>query len=314
MSVVGHRIHDDEPDTSEPIVRTLLAAECPHWSGLPVAHLQSSGTDNAMWRVRVDGATDVVVRLPRRPRAAEKVAAEAELLRRLSTTRLVSVLSIPTVLHVGEPHEVFPHRWSVFGWVDGSDAWSARAELGDELDGLADDLGEAVLATRELAGDLPAPVRGPGERGGPMEPLVARLERWLDAPRWRASELIDVARVRHLAAESLDVPTSGESCFVHGDLIPGNLLVRSGRLVAIVDWGGAGYGDPAQDLAPAWSVLGSASRQRFREIVQADDAAWVRGRTIELEHAVGGVLYYVPRGHALGDVMATTLSRILDEA
>lgn len=313
MSVVAHRIHEDEPETTEPVVRTLLEAECPHWSGLPVAYLQSSGTDNAMWRVLVGGAEDVVVRLPRRPRAAEHVVAEAELLRELSATRLVSVLSIPTVLHVGQPHEVFPHRWSVFGWVEGSDAWTARAELGDELEGLSDDLGRAVLAIRELPGGLPAPVRRPGERGGPMEPLVGRLERWLDDPRWRAPELIDVDRVRHLALEALGVPGSVAPSFVHGDLIPGNLLVRSGRLAAILDWGGAGYGDPAQDLAPAWSVLGPAGRRRFREIVGADDAAWVRGRTIELEHAVGGVLYYVARGHALGDVMARTLSRILGD-
>ena len=147
-----------------------------------------------------------------------------------------------------------------------------------------------------------------------MEPLLARLERWLDDPRWRAPELIDVERVRHLAADALHVPDAARTCFVHGDLIPGNLLVRSGRLTAILDWGGAGYGDPSQDLAPAWSVLGPAGRRRFREIVGADDAAWVRGRTIELEHAVGGVVYYVPRGHPLGDVMARTLSRILDEA
>jgi hypothetical protein len=51
----------------------------------------------------------------------------------------------------------------------------------------------------------------------------------------------------------------------------------------------------------------------FREIVEADDATWIRARTFELEHAVGGVLYYLPRRHALGDVMACTLERILQE-
>jgi hypothetical protein len=47
--------------------------------------------------------------------------------------------------------------------------------------------------------------------------------------------------------------------------------------------------------------------------VGPDDSTWVRARTIELQHAVGGVLYYVPRRHALGDVMARTLHRILDD-
>jgi hypothetical protein len=44
-----------------------------------------------------------------------------------------------------------------------------------------------------------------------------------------------------------------------------------------------------------------------------DDATWVRARTFELEHAVGGILYYTPRRHPLGDVMARTLDRILEE-
>lgn len=51
----------------------------------------------------------------------------------------------------------------------------------------------------------------------------------------------------------------------------------------------------------------------FREIVGADDAAWLRARTIELEHAVGGVLYYVPRKHVLGDSQAATLATISED-
>jgi aminoglycoside phosphotransferase (APT) family kinase protein len=118
--------------------------------------------------------------------------------------------------------------------------------------------------------------------------------------------------VRRLAAEAREV--TGEPVvtgFTHGDLIPGNLLVDEDRLTAVIDWGGAGHGDRAQDLAPAWSVLEGPSRTIFRAAVGADDASWVRGRTFELEHAVGGVLYYVPRRHPLGDVMARTLQRIL---
>jgi len=309
---VRHTIHDHEPDTSEATVRALLAAECPGWSNMPVAYLKTSGTDNAMWRVRVNSGRDVVVRLPRHARAAEKVVHETDLLGKLSSNSFGSAISTPRVLHVGEPHESFPHHWSVLSWLDGSDAWSARAGLDIKVEEHAVDVGEAVLAIRELSG-LPVAERRPGDRGGPIEPLVRRLEGWLDDPQWRASELIDVARVRCLATEALDVADTVDTRFVHGDLIPGNLLVRSGRLSAIIDWGSAGYGDPAQDLSPAWSVLSPEARRVFREVVDADDASWIRARTFELEHAVGGILYYVPRRHVLGDVMARTLERILDD-
>ena len=80
---VPERIHDDEPDTSEPMVRALLAAECPAWADLPMEYLRSSGTDNAMWRLRPEGGNDLVVRLPRRPNAAANVEQETYLLRAL---------------------------------------------------------------------------------------------------------------------------------------------------------------------------------------------------------------------------------------
>lgn len=314
-AVVAHPIHDDEPDTGEAVVAALLAAECPQWARLPREHLRTSGTDNAMWRVRVPDGTDVVVRLPRRPGAAAQVAAEADRLHQLAASPLAGRVVTPRVLHVGEPHAAFPHRWSVLEWIDGTDAWTARAELQDDpaQHALASDLSEAVLAIRALTGTIEAAARRPGDRGGPIRPLVRRLEGWLDDPQWRADELIDVAAVRRLAAAALEVPDAAGPAFVHGDLIPGNLLVRSGRLAAILDWGGAGYGDPAQDLAPAWTVLGPTGRQRFRAIVGVDHDEWVRARTIELEHAVGGVLYYVPRRHPLGDVMTATLQRILTD-
>ena len=135
------------------------------------------------------------------------------------------------------------------------------------------------------------------------ERLAVIVERGLD---------LDVVNEPVLTAEAnelVDEPV--QQRFVHGDLIPGNLLVDGGRLTAIIDWGGAGHGDPAQDLAPAWAVLTTTERAALRDVVGADDAAWIRGRTFELEHAVGGVLYYAPRRHPLGDVMARTLEHIL---
>ena len=56
----------------------------------------------------------------------------------------------------------------------------------------------------------------------------------------------------------------------------------------------------AADLASAVTRLRTLARLPAR-----------RRRLFELEHAVGGVLYYRPRGHPPGTVMQTTLDRIL---
>jgi hypothetical protein len=41
---VVHKIFDDEPDTSESVVRALLASECPQWANLPVGLPQYVGS------------------------------------------------------------------------------------------------------------------------------------------------------------------------------------------------------------------------------------------------------------------------------
>ncbi len=258
------RIHDDEHDTSESTVRALLAAQCPQWSGLAMSYLDTSGTDNAMWRVHVPSGDDVVVRLPRRARSTTDVAQEVAVLRAVAGSPLAEIVRTPHVLHVGTAEHVFPLPWTVLGWLDGTDAWTARRSL-EEAPEIAcrRSRRRGADAIRGLT-DVPAPRRHPGERGGPIEPLLQRLDRWLDDPQWRAADLIDVAAgatVRGLDAWSLQ--RSGRDIrFVHGDLIPGNLLVHGGRLSAIIDWGGAGYADPAQDLTPAWAVFDERSSPR----------------------------------------------------
>jgi aminoglycoside phosphotransferase (APT) family kinase protein len=311
---VSERIHDDEPDTSEATVRALLAAQCPQWAARPLTYLATSGTDNAMWRAHArDGGDDVVVRLPRRPRAAANMAAELDLLARLSSA-LAGVVRTPVVHHVGTPEEVFAHTWAVLGWLAGTDGWTARDELDADADALAVDMAGAIDAIGALT-DLPVDRRGPGERGGPIGPLLDRIDWWLTDPKWNAPSLVDVAAVRRLADEAREVVDEPVPLrFVHGDLIAGNVLVDGGRLAAVIDWGSAGWADPAQDLSPAWAIFDGASRRRFRDAIGADDATWLRARTFELEQALGGVLYYVPRRHPLGDLMARTLQRILAAA
>jgi aminoglycoside phosphotransferase (APT) family kinase protein len=308
---VTGRIHDEEVDTSEGVVRSLLAEQRPEWAGLQLRALSSTGTSNALWRVRGFDQRDVIVRLPRTERAERSILAEQALLPVLGRSPLAASVRVPELVHAGAPGASFPLHWVVLGWIDGDDAWTARSMAASIEDALANGLAAAVNAIATLT-DLPAPQRRSGERGGPLPALLDRLNRWLDDPQWSADDLIDTAAVRRSAAQSAEVadhrPASG---FVHGDLIPGNVLTVDGRLYAIIDWGGAGYGDAAQDLTPAWAIFDRRARELFRAAVDADEASWLRGRAFALEQAVGGVLYYVPRRHPLGDVMTRTLRRIL---
>ena len=64
--------------------------------------------------------------------------------------------------------------------------------------------------------------------------------------------------------------------------MPGNLLVQSGTLAGVIDWGGLGLGDPACDLMVAWNLLPAGARDVFRAELGVDDATWARGRGLAL--------------------------------
>ncbi len=66
--------------------------------------------------------------------------------------------------------------------------------------------------------------------------------------------------------------------WVHGDVSSGNLLVRDGRLAAVLDFGSSGVGDPACDVVIAWTFLDDAGRDTFRAALGLDAATWSRGR------------------------------------
>jgi aminoglycoside phosphotransferase (APT) family kinase protein len=56
------------------------------------------------------------------------------------------------------------------------------------------------------------------------------------------------------------------------------VLVSQGRLAAVIDFGCLGVGDPACDLAIAWTFFAGESREAFRSTLPLDAATWARGR------------------------------------
>lgn len=91
-----------------------------------------------------------------------------------------------------------------------------------------------------------------GAADGPIRPATLAAhpvgEHWLRIARERYEEAEPGLRGRDL---------------IHSDLDPGNILVRDGRLTAIVDWHGCREGDAAFDLAGlAWGLNSAAPATR----------------------------------------------------
>jgi aminoglycoside phosphotransferase (APT) family kinase protein len=67
--------------------------------------------------------------------------------------------------------------------------------------------------------------------------------------------------------------------WLHGDPHPANVLVHHGRVAAVIDFGDITGGDPATDLAFAWTLLPPDARPTFRHAAgDIDDATWTRAR------------------------------------
>jgi aminoglycoside phosphotransferase (APT) family kinase protein len=94
-------------------------------------------------------------------------------------------------------------------------------------------------------------------------------------------------------ADALAAPAyDGEARWFHGDLHEGNLLVRDGRLAAVIDWGAAGRGDPAIELNAMWGYLPESAADLYRATVGLDEAAYRRARGFALAPSISASTYY----------------------
>ena len=270
-------MHADEIDTDVALVRRLLAAQFPHWAELTIDPVASYGTDHDIYRL----GDDLAARLPRIGWATGQAAKEGEWLPRLAPHL---PLAVPVQLAVEKPAEGYPFEWSVYEWLPGENANGTIADL----DQAAVDLAAFVRALREVDVTDAHP-RPRGARGAPLAVLDEHARRSIA----ELGERIDGDAALRSWEQSLNVSEwDGAEVWVHGDLLPGNLLVVEGRLSAVIDWGGLNVGDPACDLQPAWSVLAGSSRARYRAELGVDDASWLRGRGWALFQAVMALPYY----------------------
>jgi aminoglycoside phosphotransferase (APT) family kinase protein len=271
---VTARLHANELPTNAALVRRLLASQLPHWASLPIERVPSSGTDNALYQL----GDDMVVRLPRVEWAVSGLVRELEW---LPTLTPLLPIEIPKPLAAGSPAAGFPWPWAVYEWLDGANPTLDRRA---EPDLLARDLACLIQAFRRIEID------GPSSRRG--LPLTVQDE----AARTALGELdseIDVVAAAAAWEHALRAPEwSGPPMWIHGDLLPGNLLVRDGRLTGVLDFALVGVGDPACDLVVAWSVLPGSSRSRFRDELGVDEATWSRGRGWALSIGLVALPYY----------------------
>lgn len=228
----------DRADIDEGVVRALLRDQHPDLADLEIQPV-SSGWDNQMWRL----GEELAVRLPMTGRAPDLLRKEFRWLPGLAEHL---PLPVPTPRRLGEPSARFPRPWTVATWVPGVPA--DRAEVRDAERSVTDLAG----FLRDLHRTAPDDAPREAERGVPLVELAGVFESRLA----RVAGLVDVPQVRKLWRQAVAAPRwTGPPVWIHADLHPANALITDGAIRGIVDFGDLCAGDPATDLAAAWTLL-----------------------------------------------------------
>jgi aminoglycoside phosphotransferase (APT) family kinase protein len=271
----AHKMHADEVDIDAALVGRLVAEQFPRLSNLPIRVFRSTGTVNAIYRL----GDHLCARLPRMQSWAQDLDKECVWLPRLAPHLS---LAVPEPYAKGHPANGYPFPWAIYRWIDGQ----------PYADQLVDDERQAAEALAKFLVELRAvePLDG-APRGG--RPPLRELDVVTRAAIESARGVIDSDAATTAWDRALQAPVwTGAPVWIHTDLLRPNLLVRGGRLCAVIDFGGVGMGDPAADVIASWSVFGPVGRATYRDVLDVDDGTWNRARGYALLQAAMIIPYY----------------------
>jgi len=247
------------------LVRRLVAIQFPQWTDLPIRAIIPSGWDNRSFRL----GEQMLVRLPSAAEYAVQVEKEQQWLPKLAP---FLPFQIPVPIAIGEPADGYPWRWSIYRWLEGEPATTAQIV---NLYDFASTLAEFLFALQRID-PTDGPLPGPHSfyRGGS---LVIYDDETRHAIKLLKNKINSETALK-VWETALASAWQKSFVWVHGDISAGNLLVKDGKLCAVIDFGQLTVGDPACDLAIAWTLFKNESREIFRVKLALDSDTWARGR------------------------------------
>ncbi len=256
-----------KPNITENLVQELIAEQFPELANLSIKPVKFSGHDNRTFHL----GDKMLVRLPSAEKYAAKVAKEQKWLPILA---LYLSLPIPTPLHLGAPSQNYPWNWSIYNWIEGDSA-NALAINDLESQAIALDLAKFLneLQKIDITG---APVPGKHNFYRGASPKVYDEEARSAIKSLR--DFIDTDRAAAIWEKAISSKWDKPPVWIHGDLAPGNILIKNKKLSAVIDFSGICVGDPACDLVIAWNSFTTMARQIFKDNVGLDADTWERAK------------------------------------
>lgn len=262
-----------QPKIDVNLVQNLIATQIPQWKHLPIKPVENSGWDNRTFHL---GDT-MLVRMPSAELYANNIAKEFTWLPILAP---LLPQQIPTPLFMGKPTIEYPWPWSIYTWLPGT---TVAASKDIDLNILAQDLGLFLKALYTID-TTSGPSAGEHNfyRGSSLtvyDDQVKKACALLD-------DKVDTKKVLTVWKSAIATEWQNPPVWVHGDIAVGNLLQQNEKLTAVIDFSCLAVGDPACDLAIAWTFFDATSRKMFKKTVALDEATWNRGKSWALWKAL----------------------------
>ncbi|MEH7382266.1 aminoglycoside phosphotransferase family protein [Bacillus sp. JJ1533] len=281
------------------LVSKLITRQFPEWSNLEIKPVKKSGNDNRTFHL----GNSMGVRLPSDEAYVPQVEKEQKWL-----PILAKHLSVPISepLAKGEPSRDYPYPWSVNKWLDGE---TLTIENIDDINIFANDLGEFLVDLQSID-NIGGPLAGEHNfyRGGD---IVVYNDECRDAIN--NINIFNKHLMKEIRELALTSKWAGEPVWVHGDIAPGNILIKNGMLCAVIDFGILGVGDPSCDAAMAWTFFDDSSRKIFRNALNFDEETWNRARGWALWKALITYNYNKQSNKTIADESSNIIKVILND-
>lgn len=249
------------------LARQLIASQFPAYAHLPIASVEKQGHDNRTYRL----GREMLIRMPTDSSYALKVPKEQELLPKLAP---YLSLQIPVPLKMGTPSPAFPYPFSIYQWLEGTSINLLTLEQ-KACEQLARDLAQFL---KELHSITAVAGPAPGQHNWWRGDHLSVYDTGARAQIAKLADEIDAHRAMDLWERACRTTWKKPPVWVHGDVAIGNMLMKNGRLCAVIDFGGMACGDPACDLVIVWTFLKEKARAILMQEMELDEDTWLRAR------------------------------------
>lgn len=255
------------PHINPDLACKLIAEQFPEYSNLPITDVEKQGHDNRTYRL----GDHMLIRMPTAADYALKVPKEQELLPELAKRLSVS---IPAPIKIGKPSTDYPYPFSIYKWLPGKSI-NLLTLTDQDKEQLAADLAKFLKELQAIT-DFEGPE--PGQHNWWRGDHVSVYDKGAREQIAELAEIIDASKALALWDRACETKWDKKPLWIHGDFAIGNILMDSGKLSAVIDFGGTAVGDPACDLVIAWTYLSGKARKIFIAEMDIDQDTWLRAR------------------------------------